>query len=216
VYAKRVTPSIARSIVAYLEHHVERGYHIVTWNGLRFDFPVLVDECPDCRERIAKIALAHIDMAFCMYAERAYMISLDTAAEAMKVQGKTEGMHGDLAPLMWSGEMQHASDEQKTQINALNVIPGSRSAQNLCLEYVLQDAKATADVYAAIIAAPYVRWINRRGTRVSDRTAWRVSTIDGRMLTVSECLELPDPDTSWMSRTPDPKASFVEWMDAVT
>ena len=84
------------------------------------------------------------------------MIGIETAGKGLDVGAKTEGMHGDLAPVLWCGWPDWADDELRALIEALGVEPGTREAQDLCLEYVAQDAKLTADVYSAILDRRYV------------------------------------------------------------
>ncbi len=77
-----------------------RGFTIVTWNGLGFDFNVLAEESgmnAECRV----LALEHVDMMFHVLCKRGHPLGLETAAQGMKVQGKTEGMDGEKAVRMW-------------------------------------------------------------------------------------------------------------------
>lgn len=221
-YEDKMGPEQVRSLVLYLEERVKEGYIIITWNGLGFDFDVLAEEC-DSRswaQRVADMAMgAHIDPGFQMVCERGFMIGLETAANALKVGGKTEGMHGDLAPLLWSGDLSTASIEQKENIMALLdgriEEAGSREAQDLCLEYVGQDVKATMDVYKALVEQKEVWWVTAKGSIC--RYPWKPIIKEDpyeRLLTVQEALRVDEPDTSWMT-DPRPRSSFFEWVKAV-
>ncbi len=173
--------SEARSMVAGLVAYQRDGYTIVTWNGLSFDFPVLAMESglhADCVE----LAMNHVDMMFHVVCVKGFGVGLDTVAKTMKVEGKTEGMTGALAPQMWrDGEFEKV------------------------LEYVVQDARSTVLVANACNRIKQMRWITQRGKYASVRlpVGW---------LTVTEALELPKPDTSWMT---DPsiwdRERFLEW-----
>ena len=90
-----------RILVATLRSITERGYTIVTWNGLGFDFDILAEESglfQECKE----LTMSHVDMMFHFFAEKGYPLSLAAAAEGMNTPGKTEGMDGLLATQMWA------------------------------------------------------------------------------------------------------------------
>lgn len=72
------------------------------------------------------------------------------------------------------------------------------------LEYVKQDARSTLEVALAIEQRKGLEWIAKSGRRNSLRIP--------RLLTVKECLQLPLPNTSWMSE-PMPRSKFVGWME---
>jgi hypothetical protein len=134
------------------------------------------------------------------------MTKLVKLSEGLKVGTKTEGMHGDLAPYLWNGYPSSGDDldadlaDVRAAIEPLGVEPGTRAAQDLCLEYVAQDARITADTYTALLEQGHVYWITQKGTR--SRYPWRPETKPGRLLTVNESCALPLPDTSWMSGGP--------------
>ena len=206
----RMNPMEVQELAGYLLHQQAQGYTVVTFNGLGFDMDVLGEECQNAHWRadVAKLALEHIDIGFEMHCQMGYMTGLAKLSEGLGVGGKTEGMHGDLAPFIWSGNLEAATDEQREQISALSVEPGTRKAQDLCLEYVGQDAKLTADVYKALLDQRYVYWTTQRGTQ--SRYPWTPETKDGRLLTVNESLLIPEPDTSWMSN-PRTRADLLKW-----
>ncbi|MHB0874542.1 MAG: ribonuclease H-like domain-containing protein [Anaerolineae bacterium] len=190
--ASQMTPGEVGDLVAYLrdQFHDGSGRRPLTWNGLGFDFDVLAEEAGDpwdvgsCRG----LALDHIDMGFQMFCEKGFMAGLNAAAKGMGLAGKTEGMHGDLAPVMWAKSL----EEQKR-----------------VLEYVAQDVRTTAGVYEAIIESGRLTWLTKAG-RHSD---WMptLSSDGPRMLTVRECLALPVPDTSWL-KDPWPRSKFTSWL----
>lgn len=71
------------------------------------------------------------------------------------------------------------------------------------LAYVSQDARSTLEVALAIEQRKGLTWIAKSGRRNS-------LPIE-RLLTVSEAMQLPEPDTSWMSE-PMPRSKFTGWM----
>jgi len=115
-YAERID-NVAR-LVDELERYCQRGYYIVTWNGMGFDFRVMAQDAKDdvgLYKRICNLAWNHIDIAFQMRVEKGYMIGLDAAAKGLGVEGKTEGMSGALAPQMWR---QGLEEQVRTFVNA--------------------------------------------------------------------------------------------------
>jgi len=202
-YAPRFNRSDVHRIVEALEADVANGYHIVTWNGMGFDFHVLAQEAGDdvgLYDRICDLAWNHIDVAFQMRVEKGYMIGLDAAAKGLRVEGKTEGMSGALAPQMW----RQGFDEQAK-----------------VLEYVCQDARATLDVYNTLIIKQVLYWTTRAGYRTKSPWVPTFVNADGptvllsvpyRLPTVREVTQYCQPaDTSWMSFQPRPLEEYYGW-----
>lgn len=186
---RQMTPLECYHLFAYLETTVEEGYSIVTFNGLGFDFRTLYEECQDplLGPRFKHLALGHVDIAFALFCHRGFMISLDTAANGMGLQGKTKGMDGALAPVMWAKGVE---------------------SQTLVLDYVRQDAQVTLNLFKRITETRYLRWISQSG----NVNYWLPP--DKQLKTVKESLELPEPDTSWM-REAWPREKFTGWMEAI-
>jgi hypothetical protein len=184
--ADRMTPGECADLARALLRLHHGGVEVVTWNGLGFDFDILVEECGDFpeRQRVVDLAMQHTDIAFAMLCDRGFMVSLDSVAEGMRVQGKMPGMRAELAPRMWAQ---------------------GRSEQEQVLAYVTQDVRSTAAVYRAVLRSRRLDWISRSG-RLS---SWPLP--GGRIPRVLEALELPEPDTSWMSRPPWPRSRFYGW-----
>lgn len=112
------------------------------------------------------------------------MPGLKAVCEGMSVRGKLEGMDGAQAVTKWKE---------------------GRAGQDLVLEYVAQDAIATANVYQVIASVGGVEWITRRG----QLSHWRSD--DGRILNAIDALALPLPNNSWMT-DPWPRDKFVSWI----
>jgi len=72
--------------------------------------------------------------------------------------------------------------------------------------YVLGDCQMTNQIVAAIQEAGEVRWRNSKGLISSEPMP--------RLKPVSEVLEDPGPDQSWMER-PLPKSKFHSWLDVL-
>jgi len=213
-HCDRMSPLEVRSLVRYLHQLETQGYTIVSWNGLQFDFDVLAEECNDSRwaSACAEMAFAHTDMAFQMLCEKGFMAKLTAIAEGLGGEGKTEGMHGDLAPLLWNG-LAGANEIQSEQIREMGLVPGSDAARALCVEYVIQDSKITLDVYNGLLDQGKVRWVGNNG-RLVRAPGWVPASTGGRLLRVDECVKLPMPDTSWMKeRKPMSRAGCYAWVE---
>lgn len=177
---------------------LQEEYTIVTWNGLGFDFHVLAEES-GLWDKCKKLALNHIDIMFQFFCEQGFPISLKATAQGLGLHGKTEGMEGALAPILW-----------KPSREKLPLIYQYMSPTMLrwkVLEYVCQDVATTLEVYQRIVAHNYkIRWKTKAG-----KFSVRFFS-DTRLKTVKECLDLPEPDTSWMD-SPIPRSSFTDWLN---
>lgn len=193
MYPARMSPEECQDLAFYLAAMQDGGFRIVTFNGLGFDLDVLQEECGggEWLDSCRILALDHVDMAFQMLCQKGYMVGLDTMAKGLSLSGKTEGMKGSLAPVMWAE---------------------SREAQDKTLEYVAQDVKATAEVYESLLEQKKLWWTTKRGRR--SRSPWKPIILkdgdDARLLTVAEALMLPEPNTSWMD-SPWPRSKFAGW-----
>lgn len=168
-----------------INHMVELtddGYTIVTWNGLGFDFPVLESDFAPGSTICKTLAAGHVDMMFQFLCMRGFPVGLDTVAKTMGLPGKPEGMHGDLAPVMWAnGEYQKVID------------------------YVIQDSRSTLDVANLTTKMHGLMWTTKQN--------FRKSVYIKEWLPVSKCLELPEPDQSWMTK-PLKRKDLAGWLES--
>lgn len=135
----------AESMLIRMSELVSAGYTIVTWNGLGFDFPVLEIEAESV-DLCKQTAIHHVDMMFQFLCEKGFPVGLDTVAKTMGLPGKPEGMHGDLAPVMWAnGQYQEVID------------------------YVIQDSRTTLDVANLTTKMRALMWTTKKGYRSSIR-----------------------------------------------
>lgn len=158
------------------------GYAPLTWNGLGFDFDILAEES-NKGWLCSQLALYHYDMAFQMLCDKGYMIGMQAAALGLGLHGKSEGMHGDLAPVLWAK---------------------SRADQEGVLEYVKQDVQTTSEIALRIIETSRLSWISKAGKPQT----WQVE----KLLDVQEALKLPKPDTKWMT-SPRTRESCYRWTE---
>jgi RNase H-like protein len=167
--AARMSQPEAQQLVKQLERLVDDGYTLLTWNGLGFDFDILAEES-DAVAECGKLAVEHVDMMFHVFCDRGFPVALNKAAEALKIQGKPEGMSGYLAPRLWA-------DGEHDKV----------------LDYVAEDVRIARDIAKACETRRRFQWITARGKPSS-------MPLPNGWLTVAEAMRLPEPDTSWMSR----------------
>ncbi len=179
---QQLTMDTAASLAGYLDEQNAAGCRIVTWNGLGFDFDILYEESggvPVCKS----LALNHTDMMFHVFCEKGYPLSLDKAARGMGLPGKTEGIQGAQAPVLWQqGEHQTV------------------------LDYLAQDVRVTLDLALAGDRQRALRWVSGSGKMQELK-------LPRGWLPVSDALNLPLPDTSWMD-APWPREKFTGWLNS--
>lgn len=181
--SEAMTKEQCGKLVNYLQEQLSGEYIPLTWNGLKFDFDILAEESGlviECSE----LALSSIDMMFQFFMTKGYPIGISAVAKGLGLEGKTEGMHGDLAPVMWAENL-----ESRLKV----------------LEYVGQDSRLALQIAEKIIEKGYFNWIAKSGKT----NFWFLA--GKRWLTVKECLHLSIPDQSWMTK-PIPIESFISWM----
>lgn len=172
-------------LVEYLVIQQEKGYKILTWNGLAFDLDVLAEESGRF-DVVKEMAMQHVDMMFHFFCSKGYMLGLDKVAKSLGLAGKLEGMHGDLAPKMWAESLE---------------------SRQLVLKYVGQDARTTLEVAEKCNELKGFSWISNSGRKndfafLPSFPFW---------MSVEDCLKhIPVPDTSWMS-VARPRGDFFKW-----
>ena len=159
-------------------------YRIVGWNSLQFDFLILALDDPDNFEFYADLAMNHVDPMFYIVCSKGWPVGLQTVARGLRLPGKTEGMSGDKAPDMWMN--------------------GSLDDRNKILEYVGQDATTTLDIVEVASRTGYLRWYSKSGN------PQKLPILNREIPTVKECLNIIEPDTSWMDN-PMKREDFYAW-----
>jgi len=126
------------------------------------------------------LALDHVDMMFHLVCALGYPVSLAAGAKGMRLEGKTKGLAGWMVPGLWA-----------------------KGERRKVLDYVAQDVRTTLELASLCEHNRRFHWITRQGKP-------RFLTLSDGWLTVQEALQLPKPDTSWMSK-PMPRERFTEW-----
>jgi hypothetical protein len=170
------------AFVRYLRGQAEAGFVPLTWNGLSFDFDVLAEESGDPSECKA-LAMSHVDMMFHFFCSKGFPVALDKVAMGMNLPGKSKGVSGKEAPVLWaSGNHQ------------------------VVIDYVAQDVRTTLAVAQAAERLAEVSWLTQQGRRSS-------MALPSGWLRVEQALEIPEPDTSWMT-DPMRRDTFMGWIDS--
>lgn len=179
-YAPQMRKDDLYELVKYLEYKVERGYTIVTWNGLAFDFDVLAEES-GLYAQCAKLAMSHVDMMFHIFCLRGHYLGLDKAAKGLGLSGKTEGMNRAKAPQMWAA-----------------------GQQRQVLDYVSQDVRTTLQVAQEVerLGMVMVQWTIARVVNTIDIDQW-LTVADAQRLPLPDTSWMTNPVsrdrfTAWM------------------
>lgn len=214
-YEKFMTTKRADTMLKYMSDAQEVGHKILTWNGMGFDFPVLASlVSPDKRKQVMQLALDSTDVMLAFVCDMGYRLSLAAAAKGSKVGGKTAGMKGDLAPLLWSGwEGDRSEDDlevkhdRKRRVEALGFEPGSIEAQQYVLEYVVRDVVMLSEVYDEIVEHGRLRWTSKKGNPMN----WFFKAV----LPVHGAIRSPLPDVAWQARyggDPTKRSDWYTWI----
>jgi len=139
--ASRMAESEVRRLVRYLATQVQRGYTILTWNGLGFDFRILAEESGLSKE-CCDLAVEHVDMMFHVLCRLGFGVALGSAAKGLGVGIKPAGVSGSLIPQLWN-----------------------EGRQEEVLQYVANDAKLTLAVAEACEKRGHLCWLTRSGRR---------------------------------------------------
>ena len=128
-----------------------------------------------------ELAMNHTDLMFHVFCEKGFPVSLANAAAGMGIPGKLENISGEQAPALWA-----------------------RGEHEQVIKYVAQDARVTLEVALASEKRKSFSWRTKAGKIKS-------FPLNGSWLSVSEALNLPEPDTSWMDDA-IPRRQFTAWL----
>jgi hypothetical protein len=167
--ARRMNIYDACQLVDYLRGMMQQGYIVLTWNGASFDIDVLAEES-GARDHCRACVHDHIDMMFHVFCLLSYPIGLEKVAQGLGLSGKTAGMSGMEAPMMWA-----------------------KGEYDKVLAYVAQDVRLALQIARECERRKAFSWITQKGTR-------KTESLPGGWKTVREAMKLPRPDTSWMTK----------------
>ena len=187
--APRMIREEAGYLVNYLLHCVRQGFHIVTWNGSGYDFPLLAQTSgryDDC----AFINRNHIDMMYLVVSTNGHRLGIKAPAKALGFQKGTKDVaSGGSAPQMWAdGEYEKV------------------------LEYVAQDAILTYQVAEALFSQWGFPWISSKGRSQHFYLPSDKDSSDISALSVEAVMKWPDPrKPKWMDRI-ERRGRYTDWM----
>ncbi len=124
----------------------------------------------------------HVDMMFHLVCQLGFGVKLQKAAEGLGLQGKSGGMSGSEAPKLWA-----AGDYEKV------------------LAYVAQDVRLALQVAIECDKRKEFAWLTAKGSRST-------KPLVGGWKTVREAMQMPLPDTSWMTRKGMSREDCLAWM----
>lgn len=185
---KPMTPSEVQDFCQELCAYAADGYTVVGINSTGFDFRVLAESAQDEPTycNMQDLALASLDPPLQLFCERGFIKGMDAIAKGFRL------------------------DVQKGTLGGLEAIEAWKDGRaDQVLEYVEQDARVTLAIAEACIKRRGLFW-EKDGRILSH--GWKV----GRLLTVSEMLDLPLPDVAWMKKrgmVPWKRERFAGWLN---
>ena len=186
----QLTADECGKLVDRLQALVAAGYTLVTWNGASFDFFVLAQESGRT-EACGQLALSHADLMVMVTFSKGYYLGLDKALAGAGLQGKVKNV------ALRDGTI--LSDMSGAQAPAL----WKAGEHEAVLAYLKGDVAQLLALAEVVQRTRSIRWLSNSGKPQSVRV--------NKLLTVSECFQIPAPDTSWMSNPPA-RSSFVNWI----
>jgi len=177
-------------LVERLIEFKDQGYTLVTWNGCAFDFRVLAEESGLIKE-CGQLALNHVDLMLMVTFTKGWYLSLQAALEGAGLSGKLKTIQ------LSNGTVIHDMDASKAP--AL----WAAGEHDAVLEYLKQDVIQLLNLAESVIRRKRIRWTSRSGKPQEVRFS--------KLLTVSQCFDIPEPDTSWMS-SPPRRELFIDWI----
>ncbi len=179
-----------QKLVQELIDYVASGYTLVTWNGCNFDFRVLAQES-GMVEECGKLALNHVDLMLIVTFTKGWFLGLDKALSGSGISGKVK-------------KLTLSNGETLTNVSgALAPVLWAKQEYNAVLTYLKGDVVQTLELAKVVQSSRTIRWVTGNGKSQSVSVP--------RLLTVKECFDIPEPDTSWMTNPPKRK-TFVEWI----
>ena len=179
-----------QKLVQDLMAYTADGYTFVTWNGCGFDFRVLAQES-GMVEECGELALNHVDLMLLVTFKKGWFLGLDKALKGANIAGKVHEL------TLKNGEM------LSEMSGALAPKLWADGETDAVLTYLRGDVEQTLALAENVTETRKIRWTSGRGKPQSVAVP--------RLLTVRECFDIREPDTSWMSNPPQ-REDFVEWI----
>ena len=135
--------------------------------------------------------MQHVDLMLCVTFRKGHFLGFDKALSGAGLRGKQH-----------EGKLKNGQPVDK--ITGADMPRLWREGEyDLVLEYLGQDVLQLKELVDALEISRRIRWISNAGKEQIVPLA--------KFLTVKECFDLPEPDTSWM-KNPPKREDFIEWM----
>ncbi len=167
----------------------DQGYMLITWNGCSFDFRVLAEESGSI-QRCGQLALNHVDLMVMVTFTKGWYLSLQAALEGAGLSGKLRSVQ-----LSDGSQIYDMEGSKAPELWAA----GEHEA---VLAYLKEDVAQLLELAQSVERRGRISWTSRSGNPQQINFS--------KLLTVTECLSIPEPDTSWMSDPPT-REQFVDW-----
>ena len=177
-------------LVERLKELHDQGYMLITWNGCSFDFRVLAEES-GLIQQCGQLALNHVDLMLMVTFTKGWYLSLQAALEGAGLSGKLRTVQ------LSDGKEIHDMDGSKAP--AL----WAAGEYEAVLAYLKEDVIQLLKLAQSVERRGHISWTSRTGNPQKIRVS--------KLLTVTECVDIPEPDTSWMSDPPT-REQFTDWI----
>ncbi|PKO20631.1 MAG: hypothetical protein CVU38_19100, partial [Chloroflexi bacterium HGW-Chloroflexi-1] len=179
-----------QGMVRELQALVQSGYTLVTWNGCAFDFWVLAQESGMLKE-CGELALNHVDLMLMVTFTKGYYLGLDRALQGAGLKGKVKAV-----TLKDGTRISDMSGLRAPELWAAGELEA-------VLEYLRGDASQLLELAELAQRKKALTWRSNRGMPQSISVK--------RLLPVTACFDIPEPDVSWMDNPPT-RQQFVDWI----
>jgi len=169
----------------------DQGYMLITWNGCSFDFRVLAEES-GLSQQCGQLALNHVDMMLMVTFTKGWYLSLQAALKGADLSGKLMTVQ-----LSDGSEIHDMEGSKAPELWAA----GEYEA---VIAYLKEDVVQLLKLAQSADRRGRINWTSRSGNPQQVRFS--------KLMTVTECFSIPEPDTSWMSDPPT-REQFVEWIE---
>jgi hypothetical protein len=185
-----MTKETAKTLVNQMMNLYKEGYIPFGWNFLSFDFQLLA-HYTQMYEECAKLVLNGIDGMFNVVARKGYFLSLDKVLKGANIESKVHSV-----------TLKDGTNFSDEKIGAKAPLLWRSGEYEAVQEYLHGDVVQPLKFIKHWETKKEIRWTSNSGKPMLIKT---------EPLTVKECLQLPIPDTSWMSDV-KPRTEFYSWI----
>ncbi len=179
----------AQKLVFDMIKKAEEGYTLFGWNILSFDLQLLAHYSKMYAE-CGRLALNSVDGMFLVVAHKGFFLGLDKVLVGSNIETKLHQVTlNDGTTLFSMNGSKAPSLWRNKEFSAVK-------------EYLKYDVFQPLKLAYHIDKTKFIKWTSNSG---------KPNTLRTEMLTVKEALNLPLPDTSWMT-SPKAREDFYKWI----